>query len=111
MEEDVSTLPEEAVAARVTEMLGAPFDLERGPLFRAHLLRLGATEHVLLYGSHHTVLDGWSVGLLMQEMSVLYRLAKGAQGSLPSLLIQYADYAAWQRATLSGRKRSTTVRR
>ena len=75
-----------ALGERVAAVLGAPFDLERGPLFRAHLLRRGADEHVLLLGGHHTVLDGWSVGLLLREASALYRGrdAGGAGSSMPT---------------------------
>ena len=81
----------------MTAVLEAPFDLERGPLFRAHLLRREADEHVLVVGGHHTVLDGWSVGLLLREASALYR-----GEPLAGLAIQYADYAGWQRSTLAG---------
>ena len=101
-EEDASSLAEAALVERVSAVLAVPFDLERGPLFRAHLLRRSPTEHVLLLGGHHTVLDGWSVGLLLREASVLYRQATESEGSLPALAIQYADYASWQRATLRG---------
>ena len=87
-QEDATGLTEAGLAARVTAVLEAPFDLERGPLFRAHLLRRGAEEHVLVVGGHHTVLDGWSVGLLLREASALYR-----GEPLAGLAIQYADYA------------------
>ena len=96
-QEDATGLTEAGLAARVTAVLEAPFDLERGPLFRAHLLRRGAEEHVLVVGGHHTVLDGWSVGLLLREASALYR-----GETLAGLAIQYADYAGWQRSTLAG---------
>ncbi|MEM1381915.1 MAG: amino acid adenylation domain-containing protein, partial [Pseudomonadota bacterium] len=61
----------ESVAARLAE----PFDLASGPLFRALLLRRSDTEHLLVIGGHHAVLDGWSVGLLLKELSALYRAA------------------------------------
>jgi amino acid adenylation domain-containing protein len=74
-----------------------PFDLARGPLVRALLLRTGAEEHVLVLVMHHIVSDGWSMGVLLRELARLY---EGA--SLPPLAIQYADYAAWQRGWLQG---------
>jgi amino acid adenylation domain-containing protein len=74
------------------------FDLSSGPLFRARLLRLSANEHVLLLTMHHIVSDGWSMGILLQELQVLY-----AQGSLPQLPIQYADFAVWQQQQLQSR--------
>ncbi|HEX2204790.1 MAG TPA: amino acid adenylation domain-containing protein [Longimicrobium sp.] len=79
----------------------APFDLARGPLFRARLLRMGAEEHVLLMTTHHTVADGWSIGLLFRELSALYAaFAEGRPSPLAPLPVQYADFAAWQRGVL-----------
>ncbi|MBW4717721.1 non-ribosomal peptide synthase/polyketide synthase [Saccharothrix obliqua] len=69
-----------------------PFDLERGPLFRATVLRVAADDHVLLLTSHHIVVDGWSLGVLVDELAALYR---GEE--LPPPALQYADYAVWQR--------------
>ena len=78
-----------------------PFDLERGPLLRARLLRLAEDEHVLLITVHHIVFDGWSMGILTRELGALYNaLRSGTTAHLPELPIQYADYAAWQRRRL-----------
>ena len=80
-----------------------PFDLEQGPLLRAQLLRLAPNEHTLLLVIHHIVFDGWSVGVLFRELSECYRaFATGAAPRLPELPVQYADYAVWQRAWLTG---------
>ncbi|HEY2738691.1 MAG TPA: condensation domain-containing protein, partial [Thermoanaerobaculia bacterium] len=80
-----------------------PFDLARGPLFRAGLWRLSATEHRLLLNLHHIVSDGWSLGVLMREVAALYAaFAMGQPSPLPELPVQYADFAAWQRSWLSG---------
>ena len=80
-----------------------PFDLARGPLFRSQLLRLGEDDHVLLLTMHHIVSDGWSMGVLHHELSVLYEAFSQSQPSpLPELSIQYADYAVWQREWLRG---------
>ncbi|HLL45674.1 MAG TPA: condensation domain-containing protein, partial [Longimicrobiaceae bacterium] len=94
----------EAEALRLAAGEGArPFDLGRGPLLRATLLRLGKDDHVSLFTLHHVVSDGWSAGVLMREVSELYAaLEEGRALRLPELAVQYADYAVWQRAWLSG---------
>ncbi len=89
----------EAAAARHAEDEAArPFDLERAPLLRAALLRLGAREHVLLVTAHHAAFDGWSQGVLTRELGALYAARlEGRDAALPALEVQYGDYAAWQR--------------
>ncbi len=80
-----------------------PFDLERGPLFRAALLRLGEADHVLLCTWHHIVADGWSVGVFNRELAALYAAAiEGRADPLPPPAVQYADWAAAQRERLGG---------
>jgi amino acid adenylation domain-containing protein len=92
---------ERAAAAFVRGEAVRPFDLARGPLLRAHLLRLGDDDHAFLLTLHHIVADGWSMGVLVREVSALYdAFARGAPPPLPPLPVQYADFAAWQRATL-----------
>ena len=93
--EDVAAGEVEAVARGEAAV---PFDLERGPLLRVRLLRVGAGEHVLLLTMHHVVSDGWSQGVLERELGALYG---GAE--LEPLPVQYADYAVWQREWLRGR--------
>ncbi|GHO57934.1 non-ribosomal peptide synthetase [Ktedonobacter robiniae] len=79
------------------------FDLSTGPLFRAHLLILAANEHILLWTMHHIVSDGWSRNILLREVSYLYNaFTQGDAVSLPALVLQYADYAVWQRQWLQG---------
>ncbi len=81
----------------------APFRLAAGPLLRAALVRLGDADHALLLAVHHAVSDGWSTGILFRELSALYgALAAGRPSPLPDLPLQYADFAAWQRAWLAG---------
>ncbi|HST61260.1 MAG TPA: amino acid adenylation domain-containing protein, partial [Longimicrobium sp.] len=88
---------------RAREDAGRPFDLARGPLFRASLLRLAADDHVLLLCMHHVVSDGWSMGVLFGELSALYgAFVAGEPSPLPALAVQYADFAVWQRAHLQG---------
>ncbi len=100
-QEEAEGLAPNAVASRVSALLERPFDLQTGPLFRALLLRLSANEHVLVYGGHHSVLDGWSMGVLTREVAALYRVVRsGETAALPALAIQYGDYALWQRRQL-----------
>src|SRR5215213_423074 len=105
--EDLSALPEaereEAVQRWVHEAAREPFDLERGPLFRAGLLRLSEEEHVLLVTMHHVVSDGWSMGVFWRELGALYEaFLRGEPSPLEEPPVQYADYALWQRQWLSG---------
>jgi amino acid adenylation domain-containing protein len=85
-----------------------PFDLERGPLLRATLVRLSDEEHVLLLTMHHIVSDGWSMGVLFRELLTLYEALSASSGAapqaspLPPLAVQYADFAVWQRGWLQG---------
>ena len=80
-----------------------PFNLQHGPLIRGCLLQLGDTEHVLAITMHHIVSDGWSMAVFAEELSALYRAyANGEDDPLPPLAVQYADYALWQRESLSG---------
>ncbi|MEX2970010.1 non-ribosomal peptide synthase/polyketide synthase [Streptomyces sp. C184] len=80
-----------------------PFDLRTGPLLRALLVRLAADEHVLLLTAHHIVTDGWSMGVLLDELCTLYdALAHGETPALAPVATQYPDYAVWQRGRLTG---------
>jgi amino acid adenylation domain-containing protein len=104
---DLARLPAEArerVAARLApEETRRSFDLARGPLLRARLLRLGEDDHALLLTAHHLVFDGWSVGVLHGELAALYgAYAAGREPALPDLPVQYADYTLWQRGVLAG---------
>jgi len=89
---------EDGLAAAAREEAWTPFDLERGPLFRALLVRVGAEDHAVVLTAHHAVFDGWSVGLLLAELQALYAaFAAGSPSPLAPLPVQYADYAHWQR--------------
>ncbi|MBZ5509519.1 MAG: amino acid adenylation domain-containing protein, partial [Acidobacteriia bacterium] len=80
-----------------------PFDLGHAPMFRASLLRCGEENHVLLLTLHHIASDGWSLGILVRELSTYYEaFANGRPCLMPSLPIQYADFSVWQRKWLSG---------
>ncbi len=105
--EDLSTLPDAARELEALRVAGEEarrsFDLAAGPVWRARLLRLSHDEHVLSVVMHHIVSDGWSVGILVRETATLYAAyARGEESPLAELPVQYADYAAWQRAELRG---------
>ena len=90
---------ERAVARAAT----APFDLERGPLLRARLLRRAGDDHALVITMHHLVSDGWSWSILARELEALYDAhCAGRTLTLPPLPVQYGDYAVWQRERLAG---------
>ncbi|HEX8275905.1 MAG TPA: amino acid adenylation domain-containing protein, partial [Longimicrobiaceae bacterium] len=80
-----------------------PFDLTRGPLLRVTLLRLAEDDHVVCFALHHIAGDGWSIEVLVRELSALYDAGdRGEPAPLPDLPVQYADYAAWQREHFTG---------
>ncbi|MBM3852642.1 MAG: amino acid adenylation domain-containing protein, partial [Verrucomicrobia bacterium] len=80
-----------------------PFDLTRGPLWRAVLWCRASDDHVLQLTVHHIVCDGWSLGVLVAEFGACYRAhLAGETAALPELAVQYADFAAWQRDWLQG---------
>jgi amino acid adenylation domain-containing protein len=84
------------MAGQVAARVGRPFDLANGPLLRATLLREGERDHVLCVVIHHLVADGWSVGVVLRDLTALYR----STVDLPPVA-RYADFAAWQRSYLT----------
>jgi amino acid adenylation domain-containing protein/non-ribosomal peptide synthase protein (TIGR01720 family) len=104
---DLQALPTEKQTTEVermaTEEAQRPFDLKQDILLRTSLLKLQQNEHVLLVAIHHIVTDGWSMGILIQELSALYEaFSTGNPSPLPELPIQYIDFVHWQREWLSG---------
>ncbi|KAF9948183.1 hypothetical protein BGZ70_002323, partial [Mortierella alpina] len=80
----------------------APFDMERGPLVRARLIRLSEDQHVFLITLHHIITDGFSTGVMFRDLNRLYdAYSSGQADPLDPLSIQYLDYAAWQRQQLT----------
>ncbi len=80
-----------------------PFSLEVGPLLRAKLLKVSQEEHGFLLVIHHIVTDGWSMDLFMGELVALYEAFSVAEPSpLEELALQYRDFAAWQRESITG---------
>ncbi|MCH9648350.1 MAG: amino acid adenylation domain-containing protein [Deltaproteobacteria bacterium] len=88
-----------------------PFDLEQGPLWRVHLVRLAEGIHSLLAVFHHIVSDGWSQGVFFRELGTFYRKSSqgSTEGTLPPLPVQYVDYARWQRQSLESESSEALV--
>lgn len=93
----VDDMRESAAIALAKADATAPFDLEKGPVLRATLIRITADEAMLLLSAHHIAVDGWSFGVVYGELTKLYAAYLAGQSSpLPELAIQYADYTLWQ---------------
>ncbi|MEW6462663.1 MAG: amino acid adenylation domain-containing protein [Pseudomonadota bacterium] len=89
----------------IDEEAARPFDLQRPPMLRAQLLRLGQARHVLQFTLHHIATDAWSMGILVEEAIAAYSAYHaGQQPTLTPLPIQYADYAHWQRSAVQQRR-------
>ncbi|WP_155742740.1 condensation domain-containing protein, partial [Xanthomonas graminis] len=104
-EYDLSAYPDpEAQAQRgAEEETLTAFDPAHDTLARGRLLRLADDDHLLLITLHHLIADGWSMALLVRELSTLYTaFAQGLPDPLPPLQLQYADIAVWQRRWISG---------
>ncbi|HEY0738138.1 MAG TPA: amino acid adenylation domain-containing protein [Herpetosiphonaceae bacterium] len=108
---DLQMLPDSAQEPELARLITAeaqrPFDLTNGPLLRGTLFKLAPHAHALLLTMHHIIADGWSGGVLVQEIATLYPAwvagdADAGARRLPELPIQYADYAVWQRRWMHG---------
>ncbi|ACK67643.1 amino acid adenylation domain protein [Rippkaea orientalis PCC 8801] len=104
---DIASVPTiqqpEALKQIASREIEIPFNLEQDLLLRVALIRLTEKSHILLVVMHHIVCDGWSFGILIEELSTLYKAyQEGKSSPLPELTIQYADFAVWQREWLTG---------
>ncbi len=118
---DLQELPEDKRKGEVLrlayEEAQQPFDLAKSPLLRVTLLRQTETEQALLLTMHHIISDGWSIGVLIHEITILYKAFSNGKPSLrystltqlPELSIQYADFAVWQRQWLQGKQLETQL--
>ncbi|MEI2429486.1 non-ribosomal peptide synthase/polyketide synthase [Lysobacter yananisis] len=100
--------------ARLRELMDeeacAPFDLAAGPMVRGRLVALADDDHAVLITQHHIVTDEWSLDVTLREFGALYNAYRGGgEDPLPALPVQYADYAAWQHAWLSGERLQSQV--
>jgi len=92
---------EQKLRQLANEEANKTFDLAKGPLLRASLVHLDDQTHALLLNIHHIVSDGWSMGVLTQELATAYQAySAGTTPQLPDLAVQYADWACWQQQLL-----------
>ncbi|HYP29146.1 MAG TPA: amino acid adenylation domain-containing protein, partial [Blastocatellia bacterium] len=97
------SLREDEARRLASEEARKPFNLSRGPLIRATVITLDERDHIALFTMHHIISDGWSIAILVEELSELYAAyTTRRRPDLPELPIQYADYAHWQREHLQG---------
>src|SRR5262249_1871836 len=76
-----------------------PFDVRSAPLLRVRLLRLAADDYILLLTLHHIIVDGWSIGIFLGEVSELYAaITNGRPTRLPEPVLRFSDFARWQRS-------------
>jgi len=104
---DLSHIPDEfrlsGAIKRAAREVRRPFDLVRDPLFRASLFKLGQEVHLFLLTAHQFLVDGWSMQILLTELSALYKSGGLIHlAELPELTIQFADFALWQKEHLTG---------
>ncbi|MEL4897873.1 non-ribosomal peptide synthetase [Crocosphaera sp. Alani8] len=105
----VESLAEKEQEAEVfnlaTQEAQKPFNLAKDPLLRVTLVQIKPTDHVVLLTLHHIIADGWSMDILIRELTTLYEAFSNNKPSpLPPLPIQYGDFASWQRQRLQGEK-------
>lgn len=101
--ESVPPIQRPEVRAAVLDLVCAPFDLSVGPLLRAHLLDLRGGEYLLVLTMHHIIVDGWSIGVLCEELRQLYETEiTGVPTTLPSLELQIGDLAEQEHELMSG---------
>jgi amino acid adenylation domain-containing protein len=91
----------EGLSSFIAGLISKPFDLSGDYMLRADLIRLNQDDHILVVNMHHIASDGWSTSILVKEVIALYE-GYANHTELPSLRIQYADYAIWQRNYLQG---------
>lgn len=101
----LSPIEREQEAQRLAQAdITAPFDMGAVPLWRLKLFRLQEQEHVILLVMHHIISDGWSMGVMLSEVSIVYTaFLAGKPSPLPELPIQYADFSEWERQLLAGK--------
>ncbi|WP_242071964.1 non-ribosomal peptide synthetase [Nostoc sp. FACHB-110] len=99
-----------AVERLMIQASQTPFDLEQGPLLRCTLIHTHTQEYIVLFSIHHIASDGWSMGVLVEELATLYAaFTAGESSPLPELPMQYVDFAIWQRQYLQGERRETLL--
>jgi amino acid adenylation domain-containing protein/non-ribosomal peptide synthase protein (TIGR01720 family) len=97
------TIIADSLSSILSEEAGFQFDLAQGPLIRFRLFSMEQEDHVLMINQHHIISDGWSLGVLLEELSECYAASHaGETPRLPEIEFDYADYASWQRQWMTG---------
>ena len=112
---DLSTMPTAERDGRAhqlsVEEARRSFDLSKGPMMRATLLKLSESDHILLVVMHHIASDGWSSEIFFRELAICYNaFASGKTPNLPPLKLQFIDFALWQRQWLQGERLEELLR-
>ena len=103
LQEYPPTQQQTEIQRRLQHSRQRPFNLSEDLMLRGSLLQIGPQEHILLLVMHHIASDGWSRGILLQQLNSLYKaFCHGQPNPLPKMPIQYADFAVWQRQWLQG---------
>ncbi|HBK49462.1 MAG TPA: non-ribosomal peptide synthetase, partial [Pseudomonas sp.] len=103
--QDFSALSDDACQQRLQQLADdqahQPFDLERGPLLRACLVKANEREHFFVLTLHHIVTEGWAMDIFARELGELYEaFVDDRESPLAPLPVQYLDYSVWQRQWL-----------
>jgi len=108
LHEDVSSWSEDKLQRRLREEAVRPFDLENGPLFRVYIFSRSETDHIMMFASHHIIIDLWSMAIIINAMSMLYPAAINEQLDIEQFpsphKYQYNNFIQWQEKLLSSRK-------
>jgi amino acid adenylation domain-containing protein len=100
-----TTIRDSKAIEMAEESARKPFDLNRAPLWRINLFRNSNDEYLFLLVMHHSISDGWSKEIFLQELAKIYEAySNGRPSPLPEITVQYVDYAAWQRERLKGER-------
>lgn len=88
----------EAIEELSREIFTRPFDLMRGPLYRAEVFRRSADDHILVFAIHHSIADGWTLGVFVQDLFAAYlQGVRGSHGPLPPVPLSYTDWGVAER--------------
>ncbi|WP_212004986.1 non-ribosomal peptide synthetase [Chitinophaga sp. HK235] len=90
-------LSEDLLEKEIRSFSMQKYDLDSFPLIKATILPMGADRHAFLFGMHHIISDGWSMGILIRELLAFYQITSAGRAvAMPPLTIHYKDFSAWE---------------